>query len=178
MKTIFKAIYILLSIIFLLYLAKPNIDYPNPPPDAAQSQESGDTEDPLRRAYFTNYSRQEVMRHYLVQMNSSQLLTFSLPAYKLNYPPEEAQTLIRDQTMTSYLEEIVHPFRESFYINGFKPTEQKDEIIINGVHWEQKITTRLIQGNRFIRLIVGLLTIISVPAIFFSWANIFQKKHA
>ena len=37
---------------------------------------------------------------------------------RLNYPPEDAQTLIRDQTQATFLEEIVHPMRESLFIAG------------------------------------------------------------
>ena len=64
MKTIVKIVYILLSITLILYLFLPNPEFPSPPSDALQSKEPADTETPLRRAYFTNYTRAEVLSHY------------------------------------------------------------------------------------------------------------------
>jgi hypothetical protein len=73
------------------------------------------------------------------------------PFVRLNYPPEEAQTLIRDQTRSSYLEELVHPLRESLYISGFVPSAQKDTIIIGGKTYYEKLTVRYVASGRKIR---------------------------
>ena len=178
MKITLKLIYALLSVIFILYLAKPNINYPDPPYDSVQSKESGDTEDPLRRAYFTNYSREQTLTHYLDQMKGRKLLFLNLPVYKLNYPPEEASALIRDQTRSTFLEEIVHPLRESFFVNGFEPSEKKDEIIIDSTHWELKITTRLVQSSVYARLLVGIAIVIVVPIISLLYKKLFNKNYA
>src|SRR5689334_19212994 len=106
---------ILFGIGFMVYLFRPGpfADFPAPPPGAVQSKEDADIESPLRRAYFTNYTREEVIAHYQNQFRMRPL------TLTLNYPPEDAQTLIRDQTRSVYLEELVHPFRESLYVNGF-----------------------------------------------------------
>lgn len=152
MKKIVFSLYIILSLLFLVYLFLPSPNFPNPPFDAYQSEEEADTETPLRRAYFTNFTREQVIDHYLNQFNRHSL--------RLNYPPEDAQTLIRDQTRSVYLEELVHPFRESLYINGFEPRVPKDDIWYKGVHYQAKITIRYSQSNKAIRLVVALLTIV------------------
>src|SRR3990170_2036914 len=130
MKILVKSVYIIISAIFLLYLALPTPDFPLPPEGALQSQEPADTETLLRRAYFTNLTRQEVLDHYQEQFDSSSFLNIPVPTFRLNYPPEEAQTIIRDQTRSKFLEEIVHPMRESMFINGFEPKDPKDTIFI------------------------------------------------
>lgn len=146
----FLIVFLLSFAIFFMYLGKANPPFPGPPPSAAQSNEPADTEDPNRRAYFTDYTREQVVAHYLAQWQF-------LPTLRLNYPPEEAQTLIRDQTRSSYLEEIVHPFRTSIYINGFIPTSDKDTIIINGQHYEQKIIIKYVPSSIYMRLAIASL---------------------
>ncbi len=153
MKLIFIFIYTFFSIIFLLYLFPPSPPFPAPPPGAVQSMEEGDTETPLRRAYFTNYTREQVIEHYKYHFRRGLTL-------RQNYPPEDAQTLIRDQTRSYYLEELVHPFRETLFINGFIPTQAKDEIWYKGVHYQAKLTIRYIPTNRLIRLVIAILTIL------------------
>ncbi len=151
-----KILYILLTVFgigFFIYLVRPvPFDFPNPPQDSVQSMEEADLESPLRRSYFTNYTREQVMAHY---KNQFRLQPFTLT---LNYPPEDAQRLIRDQTRSYYLEELVHPFRESLYINGFIPQFAKDEINYKGVHYEERITIKYVPSSLFVRFIFSGLT--------------------
>jgi len=147
-----KILYFLTSLIFialLVYVLLPSPAFPNPLPDALQSKEPADSETPLRRAYFTNFTRGEVMAHYKKEFKWG--LT-------LNYPPEESRTLIRDQTRSTFLEEIVHPLRESIYINGFEPKEEKDAINIAGLPWRQKIIVRYVPSSVYVRIIVVVLS--------------------
>lgn len=134
-----------------MYLLIPNPKFPNPPPDSFQSIEEADSETPLRRAYFTNYTREQVVAHYLNQFNKHSL--------RLNYPPEEAQSLIRDQTRSVYLEELVHPFRGSIYVNGFEPRFAKDDIWYKGVHYGAKITIRYAYSSLWVRLLIAVPTL-------------------
>jgi hypothetical protein len=168
MKSWMKTGYILLSIIFLIYLLLPNTSFPIKLNDALQSNEPADSETPLRRAYFTNYNRRDVLKHYTNEFN---LLSF-IPNYRLNYPPEEAQMLIRDQTRSTYLEEIIIPFRESFFVNGFEPKTEKDTIIINNLHWEQKIIVKHVTSNIFLRILVGVVTVILVWQLYKQWMSV------
>lgn len=157
MKKILNIVLILASVIFLAYLLLPNPDFPAPPPGALQSTEPADSETPLRRAYFTNLNRQEVIRHYENEFNKG----FVVYAPRLNYPPEEAQTIIRDQTRSTYLEELVHPMRESLFVNGFEPKEEKDAINIEGKNFAQKIIIRYVPSGAGGRVIVLVLTLAS-----------------
>lgn len=176
LKMVKKGFLILLAIAFFAYLGMPSPDFPPPPPDAIQSDEPGDTESPLRRAYFTNLSRSAVLAHYTNQLS----ISWFFPTYRLNYPPEDAQTLIRDQTRSTYLEEVVHPLRESVYINGFEPIEKKDTIDIGGRIWRQKIIVRYVPSNNLTRLVVGLATVFVGYMTWSLWSRYlhrFIKKH-
>lgn len=133
--------------------------------DSLQSDEPADTEDPKRKAYFTDYDREGVLDHYKKQMKDESLLGISLPTYRLNYPPEEAQIIIRDQTRSTFLEEIVNPFRESLYINGFEPNIQKDAIFIQERQWRQKIIVKHIESDKLVRLTVGVMSLLFIPMV-------------
>lgn len=154
-----KIILTLFSAVFLVYLLLPNPRFPEPPSDSIQSQEEADTETPLRRAYFTDFTRQEVLKHYQDQFSKSSFLAIPLPTYRLNYPPEESQTLIRDQTRSTFLEEIVHPFRESLFVNGFEPKDPQDDVWYRGVDYRQKIIIRFVPSNGVTRVVVALPTL-------------------
>lgn len=152
MRHVLNFVIFCIGVIFLLYLVLPNPEFPNPPADAIQSKEPGDSEDlSVRRAYFTNYTREEVIKHYKKEFNK-------VPTLRLNYPPEEAQTIIRDQTRSTFLEELAHPLRESIYINGFEPKSEKDTITIEGSTWRQKIIIKQVNSNIVIRILVFMLS--------------------
>lgn len=137
MKLLLKAIYFVAALILLIYVTPPSQGFPPPPEGATQSQEPADVESAYRRAYFTDLTREEVISHY----KNSFIGVITL---RLNYPPEDAQTIIRDQTRSYYLEELSHPLRESLYINGFVPQQEKDAILIDGVEYYQKITVKYV----------------------------------
>jgi len=164
MKKGLRIIIILIFSVLFIYTLIPNPKFPNPPEGALQSKEPGDSEDlSVRRAYFTNFTREEVMKHYQNEFKG----------YRLNYPPEEAATIIRDQTRSTFLEEIVHPFRESFYVNGFEPKNPKDAIEIAGLPWRQKITVKYVPSNLILRSFVMILTGLAT----FLLAGVWMKKH-
>jgi hypothetical protein len=171
MRNLVRKLFILFSLIFIFYLMLPNPSFPEPPPDSLQSNEPADTETNLRRAYFTNYTREEVMNHYKDQFEKPLLFGIFIPSYRLNYPPEEAQTIIRDQTRSTFLEEIVHPFRESIFINGFEPKSKKDAIFIEGKDWLQKITVRFVPSNNLVRVLVIVVTLFLVVIVSREWLN-------
>ena len=168
MKTWMKIGYIIFSFIYFIYLLLPNVTFPVKLDDALQSDEPADTETSLRRAYFTNYDRSTVLKHYQDKFKVASYIQ----SYRLNYPPEEAQTLIRDQTMSTYLEEIVYPFRESLFVNGFEPKTEKDTIIIQDKHWEQKIIVRHVQSKAVTRVTIGIFVVILGWLIIKQWADV------
>lgn len=179
-KRLLLSMLALFCVVFLGYLLLPNPDFPKPPPDSIQSKEPADTETPLRRAYFTNYTRAEVLNWYESQMKHSSYLNLPLPTYLLNYPPEDAATLIRDQTRSTFLEEIVHPIRESVYVNGFEPKDPKDAINIEGRPWRQKIIIRFVPTSIYVRIFAFAGIILSSYILFISWRktikDLFKEK--
>jgi len=152
MRKLLTIVFIIITLVFLSYLWPESPAFPQPPISAVQSNEPADTETSLRRAYFTDMSRDDVISHYQSQFHN-------VITQRFNYPPEEAQTIIRDQTRSWYLEELSHPFRESMYINGFIPQEDKDKIIIGDTSYYQKITIKYVPTSRLVRLITGLSTL-------------------
>jgi len=125
---------------------------------------------------FINYEKIkkaiEDIDHYKNEFNKG----FAFYTPRLNYPPEEAQTIIRDQTRSTYLEEIVHPLRESLFINGFEPKSEKDTIIIENKVWQQKIIVRLVPSSLAMRLFVLAFTIVSALLLMREY-EIWQKKN-
>jgi hypothetical protein len=156
-KRLLAFIFLVFSFLLLIYILPKSPEFPKPPENSVQSKEPADTESPLRRAYFTNLNRVEVISHYQKEFNDG----FNVYSPRLNYPPEESATIIRDQTRSTYLEEIAHPFRESIYINGFEPKSEKDTILIDSVRWNQKIIIRYVPSPVWVRVVVLLLSSLS-----------------
>jgi len=159
MKLSFKIFFILIFSILLIYVIIPAPEFPLPPNDSLQSSEPADLETPLRRSYFTNFTREEVMKHYKDQLSSSAYLGIALPTYSFNYPPEEAQTIIRDQTNSTFLEEIVYPFRMSVFINGYEPKTKKGLVFFEDNRtWRQKIIVKYVESYVGVRICIVFLT--------------------
>lgn len=151
-----KFILFILLTLSIYYLVLPSPKFPKPPPGSLQSNEPADTESIYRKAYFTNLTRQEIMSYYDNEFRQS------IPVqYRLVIPPEDAFSVIRDQTRSSYLELIVHPLRESLYINAFVPVKPTDQINIKGVHYLNKVTLHYFPSNVITRLTVLLLITVS-----------------
>ncbi len=150
MKNIGRILFLCLGIALLIYLALPEPQFPDALWDFKVSTQPADQETPLRRGYYTNITREQLMSHYSKE--------FGWGA-RLSYPPEEAQALIRDQTSSSFLEEIVHPMRESLFVNGYRPKSDKEILEVDGVHYEEKVIVKYVGSNLFVRLLVGLATI-------------------
>lgn len=178
MKKILGALFFLVfgisSGIFLLYVYLPTPSYPSNPTNSLESQERGDTEDyKNRRAYFTDLTRAEVLEHHQKELSSLKWRNFEipLPTYRLNYPPEDAMIYIKELTRSWYLEEIVHPFRESFFVNGFIPQVAKDAIIIEGREFQEKVTIRYYRSELWVRVGLALLSIILLFVLLREWCN-------
>ncbi|MGA2910797.1 MAG: hypothetical protein ABSE04_03320 [Candidatus Microgenomates bacterium] len=175
---ILKVIFVFFCIVFLVYLSLPNFTFPTPPPGSLKSQEPADLETPLRQGYFTNYTRAQVISWYENQFNHSSFLGLKLSTFLLNYPPEDAQTLIRDQTSSTFLQQLVHPFRESMYINGFEPPSYNNEPIffVGGKHWTQKIIIRFVPTPIWTRLAVFAGTATFIVILYIEWSKSLRNK--
>ena len=146
-KKIAKIAFVLFGIALLIYLAWPAPPFPKTLWDFTSSNAPADKETPLRRGYYTNLTREQLMSSYVKEFGWGE---------RLNYPPEEAQTFIRDQTRSTFLEEIVHPMRESLFIAG---NNSEGIYEIDGKEYNQKVIVRYISSNVFIRLFIGLSTL-------------------
>lgn len=161
----FKKIYLLFGFLISVYLLLPSPKLPPPDlPESIKSMEPGDTvQIPNVSAYFTDKSRQEILNFYTDYFSKSFFLGVPLPTFRLNHPPEYAKQIIRDTTQSYYFEEVVHPFRESLFINGFEwendvftPLEARSQnaILVDGKVWKSKVTLRWRASNFIVRLIV------------------------
>lgn len=155
---------LILLVLLSLYLLWPLPGFPPPPQKSFISNEPADTESVYRTAFYTTLSRIEVMEYYKS--------VFNKPFIRINHPPEEAQAIIRDQTKSSWLEELVHPFKDSLFINGFYPTKPTEQININGVHYEAKITLHYFPSHQVTRLTVLLMLLISICLLKKEYAKI------
>lgn len=146
-----KYIYIIVYFLGILYLLQP---IPNLPvlDNATLSDEPGDTwQNPDQRGYYTNQTRSQVLNQ-LQAKSQINIFGLKIPNYRLNYRPEEARTLVRDQLKSNYMEEIIYPLRSSIYVNGWepknspfyadKPAKEIPDISIHGVPFNAKITLK------------------------------------
>ncbi len=162
-KKVFVVLFYVFSFLFLVYLGLPSSGFPMPADNSQQSFEEADIETPFRRAYFTDLTRDEVVSYYQKQYGG--------PSLRLNYPPEDSQTLVRDQTRSTFLEELTMPFRDSYFINGFEPNLAKDEIWYKGVHYRQKIILKYVPTSAYSRVILGSITIFFVYLVFTNFSS-------
>ncbi len=153
-------------ILGVLYLILPTPAFPDLR-NSGRSDEEGDTwQHPDQKGYYSNLTRAEV----LADIESQSILTFfgrRIYPYRLNYPPEDARTLVRDQLNSNYLEEIVYPLRNSIFVNGWEPKkdprnanvppEQIPDISLHGVPYEAKITLRPVDSPVWARLFIWVL---------------------
>lgn len=176
MKNVFNIFFGIVAFFFIFYLYQPLNNFPKSLPNAVQSEEEGDNEDINRRAYFTDFTREEVIEFYKKDFSVS---FFNFEPLRLNYPPEDSQTLIRDQTRSTFLEELVYPMRESIFINGFEPKDPKDEIWYKGIHYRQKIIIRYVPSLFIPRLVIGMATVFAsyllTTNMFYIWTKLLKK---
>lgn len=150
MRKLAKIVFVIFGTILLVYLAWPAPQFPTTLWDFVSSTEPADKETPMRRGYYTNLTREQLMNHYSKEFGWGE---------RLNYPPEEAQTLIRDQTKATFLEEVVHPMRESIFIAGNELGPGMGVFEVGGKNFKQKVIVKYVASNVFIRILIGLSTL-------------------
>jgi hypothetical protein len=166
-----KYLYIIFSILFLVYLVIPgptSINDFSALPNSDQSKLSGDTwQMPKVVAFFSNNYRDFATNFYRRQYQEKTSFPF-LPR-RLNHPPELAFTAIKDQTHSTYLEEFYYPFRDSLYVNGLEPFENGQpryngavKFEQDGVLWDTKVTLRYYPSSLVNRLIVWIGVVVSL----------------
>lgn len=119
-------------------------------------------------AHFSNYYREFVLPFYIERYRQTAWLL--IPPLRLNYPPEFAFTAIKDQTQSTYLEELVYPLRDSLFVNGFEPFYQDGrpkywgaiKFDLEGKILETKATLRFYTSPLWARLVVWVGIVTSV----------------
>ena len=178
MRTI-KLLLITLTVIGTFYLVLPaSKDFP-PLPRSVKSTEPGDTVQIANvSAYYTDMTREEVVKFYYDYFSRSSFLNIPLITYKLNHPPERIREILRDTQQSTFVEEIVHPLRESVFISGFEwdndpftpPSRRvKNILIVNGKTYQFKITLFYQESRVWQRLLVFYATLILVYFLFVSF---------
>ncbi len=178
MKIIIKLAIAITYLVGLTYLTLPSPKYPDLV-GGAQSDEPGDTwQHPDQKGFYTNENRQSVLQDIQSQF-TIKIAGLSIPSYRLNYRPEEAQTLVRDQLESYYLEEVVYPLRESIFINGWEPkkapkfagklAKEIPDISLHGVAFDGKITLRPVSSPIWARVLTWTLIFPATYFVFLSY---------
>lgn len=180
-----KILYIVLFIVGTFYLTLPAPkDFPDLP-GSVKSTEPGDTvQIDNVSAYFTDMPREEVVKFYYDYFSKSPFLNIPLPTYKLNHPPERIREVLRETQQSTYVEEIVHPLRESVFISGFEwdndpftaPQRRvKNILIVNGETYQFKVTLFYQESQVWQRLFVFYSILILSYLVFVAYKGIFER---
>lgn len=180
-----KIFFVLIFVLGTFYLILPaprNFPYL---PNSVKSIEPGDTVQIANvSAYYTDTPRAEVVDFYFRYFSRSPFMGIPLPSYKLNQPPERIREILRDTQQTTYVEEIVHPFRESVFVNGFEwdndpftvPSGRvKNILIVDGTTYRFKVTLFYQESKLWPRLLIFYLTLLAVYFLFRAYINLFQR---
>lgn len=143
---------------------------------AVRSDEPGDTiQHSDQAAYYTNRdNRQEILDELQKKFSLGNLDRLS---YRLNYRPEEVGGFVRDQLRSYYLEEVIHPLRESLFINVWEPTKSpfvipKDQasqrMYFLKIYYPVKVTLKPVYSSLWGRLFVWTMIFPSSYAVYLS----------
>lgn len=178
MKKLFSLKFIILSILNIFALYYLFFPIPSVPDLLAEykSTEPGDTVQISNvKAFYTNMSRQDIIDYYLQNYATKHFFYI-----KINHPPERSKQIFRDTMQSYYLEEIIFPFKQSLYINGFewendvftKPEKRiKNQLLVGETVYKSKLTLRYFPTTIASRLVVLVLL-----DIFYFFADFTIKK--
>ncbi|RJR24534.1 hypothetical protein C4578_02845 [Candidatus Microgenomates bacterium] len=168
---------------FYLLLPAPK-DFPALP-NSVKSTEPGDTVQITNvSAYYTDMPREEVVKFYYEYFSKSPFLNIPLPTYKLNHPPERIREVLRETQQSTFVEEIVHPLRESVFVNGFEwdndpftPPERraKNILVVNGKTYQFKITLFYQESLPWQRLFVFYSILVLSYLVFLAYKGIIER---
>jgi hypothetical protein len=162
-NNIFKILLLVISVIFSFYLLLPDPPEPKPLPNSFRSPEPGDNgQIPGLFAYYTNLPRNEIIAFYQNQYSYSSFYNIPFIAFKLNHPPEYAWEVITDTIPSTFLEEVIQPFRGSLYLAGDIPAEdpfiknnrKRSNFFWEGKEYKTKILIYRKSSNPLMRLII------------------------
>jgi len=167
-----------LVISFYLLIPGPKLPPPNLP-NGLKSTEPGDTTQISRvSAYYTNKQRDEILDFYTSYYSRSRLFNLPLPGFRLNHPPEYARQIWVNTKQSYYLEEIVHPLRESLFVNGFEWEKDvftpvyaraQNKMLANGKEWPAKVSLRWFPSFWLTRLSIFWLSWLGLFFLLSAW---------
>lgn len=185
MKNFTKGLFILFSVILLIYLIWPgpnSIYLFKPLPSSVKSKLDGDVwQVPNIVAFFSNSYRTENVLFY--SKDYQQLSRFFFSPIRINHPPEFAYTAIKPYTDSTYLEEFVYPLRDSLYVNGFEPFYEDGQskywgaipFLVDGTNWQTKTTLRFHPSSVFARIVLWFGISLSIYLLFIMTKRILKN---
>ncbi|PIV01258.1 hypothetical protein COS54_01190 [Candidatus Shapirobacteria bacterium CG03_land_8_20_14_0_80_39_12] len=154
-------------------------------PGAVKSTEPGDTVQIANvSAYYTDMPRKDVVRFYQDYFSRSPFLGIPLITYKLNHPPERIREVLRDTQQSTYVEELIHPLRESVFINGFEWNNDpftspggriKNILVVNGKTYQFKVTLYYQESKIWQRILIFYLILILIYLLVLSYRGILKR---
>ena len=180
-----KILLLLLFLIGTFYLVIPAPSTFPDLPNSYKSIEPGDTTQMTNvSAYYTDEPREFATNFYRYYFSFSPLLNIPLPTLRLNHPPERIREVLRDTQQSTFVEEFVHPLRESVFINGFEwnndpftPPAQRiqNAPFVNNRSYAFKITVYYQPTPVWQRLIVFYLTLGLVYVLIMQYVGLVKR---
>lgn len=187
--TILLVIFIL-GLVYILIPGPSSINDFSALPNSTKSTEPGDTyQNPNIAAYFSDFDRVGITNFYINDFKSLYLFGFLIPPLRLNYPPEDANTFVKDQISTTFLEEYIYPLKGSIFVAGWEPviynniknrphTFVGDHIQLFGAgrYYNSKTTLRFYPAPLWARVIVYLGIWGSILGLWFLSKKVFNWR--
>lgn len=168
---------------FYLILPAPK-NFPDLP-NSIKSTEPGDTvQIPGVSAYYTDIPRKEVVDFYFKYFSKSPFWGIPLITYKLNHPPERIREVLRETQQSTYVEELVHPFRESVFISGFEwnndpftppKSRPKNILLVDGRVYQFKVTLFYQESKIWQRLLIFWLSCFACWLIYKVYKEVWEE---
>lgn len=167
-----KFAFIFALVLGTFYLLLPAPENFPPPLQGVKSIEPGDTTQITNvSAYYTDIPRKDILDYYQGYFSRSPFLGIPLITYRLNHPPERIREVLRNTQQSTFVEEIIHPFRESVFINGFEwnndpltpvKSRPKNILVVDGTTYQFKITLYYQESKIWQRLMIFYLAMAAV----------------
>lgn len=167
-KKVILGVTFLIGLLYILLPGPSSVDNFSSIPNSVKSKEVGDTTQVSNiAAYFSQFDRKGITAFYKQNYRDHFLFGKIIPPITLNYPPKAAYQYVRDQQVSTFLEEYVYPLRGSIFVNGYEPYIDNDiknrphffvadNIHVYDQYFVSKATLRFYPDNVFVRLFIYL----------------------
>ena len=156
--------------VWLAYVLMPAPEFPADLPNSPISREPGDVSDfANRKAYFTDMTREEIMSFYDSEFRHVSVLGVIPPIRIRDYPHEEAEWHVYTPLLSTHLEELVFPMRESLFVSMYEPGDKDDKIAYEGQPYGIKVTIRYYRSSVWGRLLITGGLVVAGWLVFTKW---------